>query len=214
MKFFLKRLGAYFIDIIIVSLISFVISNSGLFSSQIETTKKAYEEYEEVYKNFKDEKITEKEYNKKVDKLRYKIDKNSVNTVIISMACLVAYFGIFQFSQNGQTIGKRVFKLQTVKYKDGNLNIGNYLLRSLILNNILFSIANIVCVQTLNQKNYINYLDIMSKVQTIYQILLIISILMSKEGRGIHDLISGTRVIDLKEENEFQSGVIEGEVIK
>lgn len=218
MRLFFKRLGAYLIDIVIVTLIATIISNISLFNYQLDKYQEAYDNYLSTYSDFKDNKITEKEYNKKIEKIKYQLDKNSVNTTIISIACLIGYFAIFQYSQNGKTIGKRILKLQTVKVKEKDLNIGNYLLRSLILNNILFSIANIICVSYLSQKNYTSYTNIATNIEFIVEILILLSMLISRDGRGIHDYIAGSKVIDLKEVDEFEMGtkkkIIEGEIIK
>ena len=43
------------------------------------------------------------------------------------------------------------------------------------------------------------------------KLLIIVSMFMSKENRGIHDLIAGTKVIDLKAKDE---NVFDGEIVK
>lgn len=218
MKLIFKRFGAYIIDILIVSIISALLSNIGSINYQLDKYAKTYEEVMDVTEKFGDKEITEKEYNKEIKNLTYTLDKNSTITTIISIACLIGYFGIFQFSQNGRTLGKRIFKLQVKKYKDGNLNIGNYLLRVLILNNVLFNIARLVLIYTLSKNTYMKTYDYVSNIQLIFQLLIIVSMFMSREGRGIHDIIAGTQVIDLKQIDEFENGsnkkVIDGEIIK
>ena len=218
MKLIFKRFGAYIIDILIVSIISALLSNIGSINYQLDNYAKTYEEVMDVTEKFGDKEITEKEYNKEIKNLTYTLDKNSTITTIISIACLIGYFGIFQFSQNGRTLGKRIFKLQVKKYKDGNLNIGNYLLRVLILNNVLFNIARLVLIYTLSKNTYMKTYDYVSNIQLIFQLLIIVSMFMSREGRGIHDIIAGTQVIDLKQIDEFENGsnkkVIDGEIIK
>ena len=206
MKLTFKRLGAYIIDILIVSVISAILSNIGTINYQLD---KYVDTYDKVFE------LTEK---LEMKNLTYKLDKNSTITSIISIACLIGYFGIFQYSSNGRTLGKRIFKLQIVKNKEGNLNLINYLLRSLILNNIVFIIARLILIYTLTKNTYMNVYNYITNIQAIFQLLIIVSILMSKEGRGIHDFIAGTKVIDLKETDEFSKGtkkkVIEGEIIK
>lgn len=218
MKLVFKRLGAYIIDILIVSIISALLSNIGSINYQLDKYVKTYEKVVSTTEQYENKEITEKEYNKEIKNLTYTMDKNSTITTIISIACLIGYFGIFQFSQNGRTLGKRIFKLQVKKYKDGNLNIGNYLLRVLILNNVLFNIARLVFIYTMSKSVYLKSYGYLSNAQLIFQLLIIISMFMSKENRGIHDLIAGTQVIDLKAVDEFENGskkkVIDGEIVK
>ena len=209
MKLVFKRVGAYIIDILIVSIISALLSNIGSINYQLDKYVKTYKKIVSVNEKYENKEITEEEYTDKVESLTYTLDKNSTITSIISIACLIGYFGIFQFSQNGRTVGKRIFKLQVKKYNDGNLNIGNYLLRVLILNNILFNIVRLIFIYTMSKSLYMKSYGYLSNVQLIFQLLIIVSMFMSKENRGIHDLIAGTKVIDLKACN-----VIDGEIVK
>ena len=217
MKLVFKRLGAYIIDILIVSIISAIISNIGSINYQMDKYVKNYDSAVELSEKYQNEEITKSTYTKEMKKISYKLDKNSTITSIIYIAILLGYFGIFQYSSNGKTIGKRLFKLQIIKNKDGNLNLINYLLRSLILNNIIFMISRLILLYTLKENTYMNISNYVTNFQYIFQLLVIVSIFISKEGRGIHDYIAGTKVIDLKEVDEFTKGskkVIEGEIIK
>ena len=209
MKLFFKRLGAYFIDILIVTIISVSISSIKSINYQYESYNDLYNEMVDVTEKFQNKEIEEEEYTKKLTNLNYKIDKNSTLTTFISIACIIGYFVIFAYSQDGRTIGKRVFKLQVVKNNEGNLNLVNYFLRSLVLNNLFFTIVRLISIMSMNKGTYITSMNILNSVQLIVQILIVISLLISKEGRGIHDYIAGTKVIDLKNNN-----VIEGEIIK
>ena len=218
MKLVFKRFGAYIIDILIVSIISALLSNIGTLNYQLDKYVDVYEKAIEVTEKYDSDEMSDKEYNDEIKELSYQMDKNSTISSIISVACLIGYFGIFQYSQNGRTIGKRIFKLQVKKYKDGNLNLINYLLRSLILNNIVFIFIKLVIIYTLSRNTYLSVYNVLSNVQLIFQFLIIVSIFISKEGRGIHDLIAGTQVIDLKAVDEFENGsnkkVIDGEIVK
>lgn len=209
MKLFFKRLGAYFIDILIVTIISVSISSIKSINYQYESYNDLYNEMVDVTEKFQNKEIEEEEYNKKLTNLNYKIDKNSTLTTFISIACIIGYFVIFAYSQNGRTIGKRVFKLQVVKNNEGNLNLVNYFLRSLVLNNLFFTIVRLISIMSMNKGTYITSMNILNSVQLIVQILIVVSLLMSKEGRGIHDYIAGTKVIDLK-----NNDIIEGEIVK
>lgn len=218
MKLMFKRLGAYIIDIFIVLIISSILSNIGSLNYQMDKYMDTYNKIIKVTEKYEKKEIKKKEYTVEMSRLSYKLEKNSTITTIISMACLIGYFGIFQYSQNGKTIGKRILKLQVVKNKDGNLNLVNYLLRSLILNNIIFSIIRLILLYTLSKNTYMGVYNYLANGQSILQLLIVVSMLISKEGRGIHDFVAGSKVVDLKAVDEFEAGtkkkVIEGEIIK
>jgi len=220
MKNILKRIGAYLIDIIIVSIIAAVLSNISALNSQLDSYVDVYDEYIKIQSEYKNEKIKEEEFEKKLNHLSYELEKCSVASSIISLACIIAYFGIFQYSQNGRTIGKKIFKLKVVKNDDKDLSIGRFLLRSVILNSIIFTVANIVCVSVLKQSDYMKCAKFISNFELIVQILIFIMMVMSENNRGLHDYIAGTKVIDITtsslEDNKEKKKkkVIDGEIIE
>jgi len=78
MKLVLKRIGAYFIDIILVTLLSTLLSANSYINKDYDAYSKTYEEYnneydhyiefyEKVEKYYDDNKISEEEYNKLID---------------------------------------------------------------------------------------------------------------------------------------------------
>lgn len=220
MKIVLKRFGAYLIDILIVSIIAAVLSNISIINSQLDSYLDVYDDYIKIQDDYKNEKVDEKEFNHKIENLSYQLNKCSVTASIISIACLIAYFGIFQYSQNGKTIGKRLLKLQVVKHDGGDVTLVRSLVRSLILNNILFMVANVICISVLSKSAYLNSSKFISNFELIVQIMILITIVMSNENRGVHDYIAGTKVIDLKdnviekEEEKKKKKVIDGEIIE
>ena len=117
MKLVFKRLGAYIIDILIVSIITAILSNIGTINYQMDKYMDSYNKAIKVTEKYQKEEIKKSEYTKEIKKLSYKLEKNSTISTIISIAILLGYFGIFQYSCNGKTLGKRIFKLQkTISY--------------------------------------------------------------------------------------------------
>ena len=214
MKLVLKRIGAYIIDTLIVLIISTLLSNIRAINYQLDKYTDYYDLIIETSKKYEKGEMTDKQFKKENLNLSYEIEKNSTITSIISLACIIGYFGIFQYSRNGKTIGKKIFKLQVIKNSEGNLNIKNYLIRCLILNNAIFIILRLILISTLNKNTYINSYTYTSSIQVILQLSIIVSILISKNQRGIHDYIAGTKVIDLKLANKSSNNkIIEGEII-
>ena len=225
MKTRFKRIAAYMIDMIIVSIIVFGLSNIKQINYQVENYneaskeyqnyvkkyEKAEKKYEDAKEDYKEKKITKKEYNKKkseyneyksdyekkIKKYNYNISKNSVISTIISMAIVIAYFAIFQFSQGGQTIGKKIMKLRVVKAKDKELNIFNYLIRCAILNGVIVNLFLVIFVNTLDVNSFYMANYIVSNIQSIIEIVIIIMIFMTSDARGLHDYIAGTKVVEI-----------------
>lgn len=138
----LKRIIAYFIDILIVSIVVTPFINIKAINPYIDDYNKYYEEYTKLIEdaNNGDIDTNSDEYKNQVIDLNYKIAEYKVINSSISVVSLIIYFVIIQYFLKGQTIGKKILKLKVVSNKDKELNIGHYFVRSLILNNIIFSI--------------------------------------------------------------------------
>ena len=225
-KTIFKRLIAYMIDILLVSLLStFITSNSYINKDYKEYTKVA-DKYEEVYEEYvdsieglkeklEDEKITQDKYDKKEEKLSSTFDKKSVNynykliklstiSTTISILVILLYFVVIQYYFNGQTIGKKIMKLRVVSNNDKKLNIFNYLIRSLILNEVLINGLSVVMVLVLSKSNYLIYNEIIYVINYVLEMALIFMVVFDKNNRGIHDYVANTKVIFEGDKNEVQ----------
>ena len=64
MKNILKRVGAYLIDIIIVSIIAAVLSNINTLNPQLDSYIDVYDNYVDIQESYNKEVISEKQYEK------------------------------------------------------------------------------------------------------------------------------------------------------
>ena len=193
----LKRIIAYLIDILIVSIVVTPFINIKAINPYIDDYNTYYEEYTELIEdaNNGDIDTNSDEYKDKVIDLNYKIAEYKVVNSSISVVSLIIYFVIIQYFLKGQTIGKKILKLRIVSNKDKELNIGNYFVRSLILNNIIFSIILIGGVYLLGKTSYYNLSMVISYLQLLVMSIIILMVVLRKDNRGLHDIIAGTKVI-------------------
>ena len=125
MKKILKRIGAYFIDMMVVMLITQCLSGVPFINKQLDTYNKYYQEYSnalkeysefklELQNSFKDEKITEKEYNKIKTELKELVPiENTINNAkyIENIHNLVKNNGIrFELSEEELDLAKKLIK--------------------------------------------------------------------------------------------------------
>ena len=250
MKTVLRRIGAYLIDIILVSLIATILSANkyinkdyekytNVYNGYIDKYEKYNEYYEELENSYKDNTITQKEYNnlltyseeyikelinsyddKKITKDEYEIILNDTNTIyskietnysykllkysimttIISLMCILFYFVVIQFYFDGKTLGKKIMKLKVVSNNDKELGLVNYLVRSLIVNEVFINVLNIVLLIVLSKNSFIAYNKIIYVITYILEMIIIFMIVFDKNNRGLHDYISNTKVIEDKKE--------------
>lgn len=200
MDLVLKRLMAYVIDILIVSICMIPILNWSVINSYIDEYTENYTEYTELLEqaNAGDIDLEDAEYEEKIIDLNYQINKYKVVSSSISAGSLLLYFALLQWALKGQTIGKKIMKIKVVANReDKKLNIGNYILRSLILNNIIFTIVLIVGVYLFKEDGYYNLSMIVSYLQLLVMSIIMLMIVLRKDFRGLHDIVAGTKVIDV-----------------
>lgn len=254
MKKILKRIGAYFIDMMVVMLITQCLSGVPFINKQLDTYNKYYQEYSnalkeysefklELQNSFKDEKITEKEYSKiikisddykqeiekfyddkKITKKEYKtinknmdnhylkiykklyskVEKNSICYFIIYLITTIFYFVFFNYYTNGETLGKKIFHLKIVNNKDNNkkVSILSYIIRAIFLYQPIYYIIKLICVMTLNGNDYYSVTSIVYDIQYYLQFIIILTVMIKMDGRGLHDLLAGTRVASYNRKGE------------
>ena len=193
----LKRIIAYFIDILIVSIVVTPFINIKAINPYIDDYNKYYEEYTKLIEdaNNGDIDTNSDEYKDQVIDLNYKIAEYKVINSSISVVSLIVYFVIIQYFLKGQTIGKKILKLRVVSNKDKELNIGHYFVRSLILNNIIFSIILIAGIYIFNETAYYNLSMVVSYLQLLVMSVIILMVVLRRDNRGLHDFLAGTKVI-------------------
>ena len=220
-----KRIAAYMIDTILVTALATLLINIKQINFQLEDyndVAKDYskisekhedikEDYEEAKEKYDDKKISKKEYKKvkneyddfldnyevKIKKMSLKLTQSNTVSYIIQIAFIVGYFVIFQYLMGGQTVGKRIMKLRVVKNGKKELGIFNYLIRAIILNGIVQSVALIICSYTCGYNSFYNANYIITNITSIIEIVILMMVFMNKESRGLHDIIAGTKVIEI-----------------
>lgn len=236
MKIIFKRLVAYVIDIVLVSLLATVITSNNYINKdykkyqdvykdyekyatkyndfiedleelEVSELKDRYEDYSKYLENIDTNELSEKdiekiktdskeEYQKKLENYSYKLNKLSIVPKVISILCILLYFVVFQYYFDGQTLGKKLMKLQVVSNNGKQLTILNYFLRSLILNEIIINLISIICILTLNQSNYMIYNEIIYYVTYVLEMTIIFMIMFDKNNRGLHDYAANSKVIE------------------
>jgi len=200
-----KRITAYFIDILLVAMISSAIT---MFFPSNDKYEASYSELMEIIEKRKNDEITEKEYVALYDEVNYDLSKNSVDTTIVIIAITLLYFVVYNYYSKGETIGKKLMKIKIVSNNDNKLTINNYLLRCLVANTALSNIVSVILILTLSKKNYILYSNKLSTAFSIIYVLCFVFILYRNDGRGLHDLLAGSIVINKKDEEVKEAEIV------
>ena len=114
----IKRMIAYLFDILFVAILSSLIF-SFTFKNSSEEYQKTIEEYlSSVSKLGSADKIKDED----LRKIAYKYAKSTQTLEIISVSTTIIYFVFLQYFMNGQTLGKRILKIQVAQIKSKSLN--------------------------------------------------------------------------------------------
>jgi len=188
---FLERLGAYIIDILIVSLLLGLIGYG--LPNNTDDINDSLVLLEEQYMN---DEITMDVYLEESYELIYELQDESKLSSFIGVALTVAYFVVFQALYNGQTLGKKLLKLRVVDC-DSKQNIGivRMLIRSLFTLSIFSSVLNLILLLFMSKETYIATYMIIFLIEYVFIIIAVILILYRKDKRGLHDLMAKTCVV-------------------
>lgn len=180
-----------------------------LSEEEYQSLTNEHENYRDILvEKYADQKLTKKEYeqiNKKIsqeyedeyEKLYYQIEKNSVAYFIIYLITVLAYFIGFNKFTGGQTLGKKLTRLKIVNAKDSSneVSVWSYLIRAIILYQIIQYFVKLIGVFILSMNDYYTVTTIFYNIQYYLEFLIIIMIIVRLDGRGLHDLLAKTRVV-------------------
>ncbi len=192
---FFKRAFAYILDFVIISLFVSLLSFVPFLNPNRVQYSEKYNELLEVRDQYVDNKISQEEFEQAYKPIAYEIYRLNTNYVAIDLVCVMLYFGVFQYLFEGQTLGKKLFGLRVVSNNKNKLSMLNFILRAIVLCNVFVSIALQCIVHFMNAENYYPVYNNVNLVGTIILYIILFMVLVRQDGRGIHDLVGGTKVI-------------------
>lgn len=206
-KYVYRRISAFLIDIFLVTFISTIFSSISYVNPFIGNYKVAYDEYREIYKSESESVLTNPtiknvvDYSNKMSKQIYKIDYSMLFNNIYYLVFSFLYFVLFAYFTNGQTLGKKLFKLKVVRQDGEKVKLSNLLLRTFLSGSSIFMGVNIIVVIQLLllmiHQNQVYFYAILFSSMISYVIEIIgLVLLFSKEHRSLDDIIGSTKVID------------------
>lgn len=207
MSIMFKRFLAYFFDLMAVSLVTMAFSVSPL-NPNYEETQKLENEYMERYKEFNEinqDEISNEEYEEYVKNFNLYATDVTYNTRKLgiyedgcTIIILILYFGIFAYFFEGETVGKRLLKLKIVD-KDGHKpKLWQLITRTIILFGIPLVIIDSIGAHIFGMMNYTYINIVIYLLNMALSIAILITLFVTKDNRGLHDIIAKTTVVERK----------------
>lgn len=201
----LKRIGAYVIDMVIIllvaRLIGSVLPNQDKISEISVESQNVVEEFSQAVNS--EDSVALKEANEKMNSLNYQLSKASIFNDLVLIGLYFLYFIVFQRYNNGQTLGKKLMKIEVVD-EDDVVSLKKLLIRGVILYAMAFSLIDILLVIIFKESMYISVSTWVSLIKYLSLLCCFLPILFGK--KGLHDKIAGTSVVlvgsDIKDEGK------------
>ncbi len=127
--------------------------------------------------------------------LAIRINKLNWIQVMISFVVYILYFGVLQYFMKGQTPFKRLFRLSVVNKNGGRVSLVSFIIRSILISEIIISLVDLGLLFTLNNISYVTSNYWLSQFKMIYEMAFLVCMIVRDDMRSIHDLILGTEVI-------------------
>lgn len=202
----LKRACAYIIDLMLILIISSLFAGIEALNPNEEKYEETYNQYKTMISNASDINSIN---NEEVINITYDMSKYGISIEIINLVVTVLYFVVFQYLNNGKTLGKTLMKIKVVSKDGKKIKFYQILLRSLIINSILSLFVLILILLFCSKSIYLLSSRYIQFIDMTLVFVSIIMILFRQDGRGLHDIIASTEVIyDIELNNEVKEATI------
>ncbi len=188
---FLKRFLAYLIDIIIVGIVMGIIS-------AIFTTKNATvlsNQFLELNEQVINTKLDFSIYYSRVADITLSLDRENFMINIINCVIIILYFVVLPLYKNGQTLGKKIFKIKIVREDKEDLTANELIIRNIVVNGLLNTFLAFCLVFLLSGFEYFTITSILGFIQFVLVVVSACMIIFRKDKKGLHDIITKTKVV-------------------
>lgn len=194
----LKRLLAYVIDILLVGFIASALSSIEVINPYYDNYIEAYEKYSKEMDSLNEDNVFDKIKSEEFVLDYQNVLKYGVYSSVISITCYILYFGGFQKWNKNQTVGKKLMRLKVVnKNNKDDVRLWQYILRTIIVYNLLFNSLSVVVSYMFKGNLFFTTSIITSIIGYVITYVGYIMILFRKDGCGLHDFVSGTKVVEV-----------------
>ena len=192
--YFIQRLFAYMIDILLISLVStLLISFIPVSDSYKLAAERLEKEYVDLIQNTDTNDIM-----KKVNEIQedaYIVGKNQSLLQLIEVVLYVIYFGVIQFYLGGKSLGKKISKIKILGLDGKEISQNKMLVRTVLNYTLYISVIEVMIYYLAPSSICLYVLFPFSLISSIYNITNVLMMMFKKDGRGLTDIICKTKVI-------------------
>lgn len=190
---FMQRLLAFTIDIFLVSFLASLLCMPFLDYDSIDTLR---ENASQIMVDYEEGNIDIETYISSARSILYRLAQKQGPLILATIFLNILYFVVYQFYYKGQTLGKKLLRIKVVSADSKELTMNNYIYRSFVINSVLTDIIIFTFVVFASQRVWFGGTFIFASINYIVLFLCAVMVIFSKDGRGLHDLIGNTKVIE------------------
>ena len=186
-----RRLFAYIIDLFIVSMIVSVI----LIGHDNRESIKREKELEDIVSKYTKEEITTEEYFSEYTNIVYEASQDNFDYNLIFFIVSLGYFLIFQYLNDGASIGKKLLKIKIVNNKKDKIRLWQLIIRVGLVNELFSMFLLLLFTKLLKGIPFLICYGGINFIGNIIIILCGITFILNKKGIALHDKVSGSVVV-------------------
>jgi uncharacterized RDD family membrane protein YckC len=192
---FKKRALAYLIDLVLLGIL--VTLTLVIFPNNKEKINETNKDINVLTESYINDKINTGEYLKKYSKYNYKVEKLEIKTNIFNAIYMIFLYIIVPFISRGQTIGKILTKTKVVNLDGSDIKLYNIILRALIINFLIFPLITIPIIYFVKYNIYFIISIFLTFIEFFIVIFTIFMVLYRQDKKGLHDILTKTKVIKI-----------------
>ena len=206
----MRRLLAYLIDVIIISIIASALSRISFINPRMEKYDALQDTYIEILSGAKNnpEVINEIFGGENSQIFAYDLAYYGMYMSICTVVVTGLYFIVFQYFTKGKTLGRKLMNIELISRDGKDVSIKQLFKRSIIINSLAVNVILIVMLIALSKNAYIKYSQYVQIVDYALVFLSIGFVIYRDDGIGLHDLFAGTRVILSSDKEKYLNSLV------
>ena len=192
-----KRIVAYVIDFLIVAFVSAIIMYAMPHNEKYNETLNNSSALNELLTK---ENYNNEEYLKRTTELTYDSYKYGVLENSITIVIMIAYFTLFTYFSH------------VVNMEGNEPNLLQSFLRSIIVSRSFGDVITLILVLSLKKATFVKSYYYIDLFITLIWIACPIVAIWRQDGRGLHDLIGGTKVLDKRKLPLEEEKIVEAKI--
>ncbi len=189
-----KRICAYLIDIFIL----FVFIGIGAMLTNVTENEKALRlELSEMNEKAVMRETSITSYLFHLSEISQDIDREHVAVGFINLVFVFIYFVFIPYFMEGKTFGKALMKIRVVDESGEEATIHSLVIRNVVLNGLLYLFLSLLFIYIVPGILYLLMISILGILQLALVIFSVFMVLYRKDGVGLHERLSHTRVVEV-----------------